>query len=253
MTIMRPEGSRQGGVLKIRSSRIHSDHVMNELYPDTAISDSDWVRIEVSDTGIGMNEETRLKIFEPFFTTKQKEKGSGLGLAISYNIIRQHRGIIHVYSEPEKGSCFYVYLPAYSNVGEADLRQKTAGTIVSGSGTILVIDDEAVMCQVAMGILEKCGYQVVTAESGDEGIRIYRERSDEISAVLLDLSMPGKSGLEVYEELAAVNRDVRVVLASGMLDASSLEAAEQLGIRRTVQKPYLVHELSTVIRSVIDS
>ncbi len=250
MTIMRPEGSKQGGLLKIRASEIESDYIIKELYPETIPYSGNWVKIVISDTGVGMDNETVKRIFEPFFSMKKQNEGSGLGLAISYNIIHQHRGVIHVYSEPGRGTSFSIYIPSYSNIEGFELKRRRAGDIIMGSGTILVIDDEPVMLNIARGFLEECGYDVLTAGTGNEGINIYREKSGYIAAVLVDLSMPGKSGLEVFMELKNINKEVRVILASGMLDTDSLRAAERLGIRAIVHKPYLAHELSCMIKSV---
>lgn len=251
MTLMRGDNEKQGGVLKLRAHKIQSDYIIKELYPDCNSYDGTWVKVDVSDTGVGMDNETRKRIFEPFFSMKKQNEGSGLGLAISYNIIRQHRGLIHIYSEPGKGSSFSVYIPYYGNVETVDAGRKCGGDISMGSGTVLVIDDEHVMLNVARGFLEECGYIVLTADTGNEGIDIYRSRCREISAVLVDLSMPGKSGLEVFMELKNINRDVKVILASGMLDQESRLTADTIGIKGVVNKPYLADDLSRMMRSII--
>lgn len=251
MTIMRGNEEKQGGVLKLRANKIQSDYIIKELYPECNSYDGTWVKVEVSDTGVGMDNETKKRIFEPFFSMKKQNEGSGLGLAISYNIIRQHRGLIHIYSEPGRGSSFSVYIPAYSNVEAVDSGRKCSGDITMGSGTVLVIDDEHVMLNVARGFLEECGYNVLTADNGNEGIEIYRSRFRDICAVLVDLSMPGKSGLEVFMELKNINRDVKVILASGMLDQESRLTADSIGIKGLVNKPYLADELSKMLKSII--
>ncbi|HPJ43403.1 MAG TPA: PAS domain S-box protein [Spirochaetota bacterium] len=251
MTIMRGGDEKTGGVLKLRACKVHSDYIIKELYPECNSYDGTWVKVEVSDTGVGMDNETRKRIFEPFFSMKKQNEGSGLGLAISYNIIRQHRGLIHIYSEPGKGSSFSVYIPSYENVEAIGKNRKSSGDISMGSGTVLVIDDEHVMLNVAKGFLEECGYNVITADNGDEGINIYRRRCSDISAVIVDLSMPGKSGLEVFIELKNLNRDVKVILASGMLDQESRLTADTIGIKGVVNKPYLANELSQMLKSII--
>lgn len=252
MTIMVPDGIRQGGVIKVRAEETVPDTVLKEFYPDAEEREGAWVKIEVSDTGIGMDEETRKRIFEPFFTLKKNE-GSGLGLAISYNIIRQHGGMIHVVSEPGFGSCFTVYLPLKHNEEVCNADARGTGEIAKGSGTILVIDDEAVLLNIARGFLEECGYCVITATGGDTGIEIYREMTGEIALVIVDLSMPGKSGIEVYSELKKINSDVTVLLASGMIDPDSIKTAMNLGIKGIVHKPYLADELSVKIKSILQN
>jgi len=251
MTIMVPEGGRQGGVLKIRAGEVGPDLITKELFPDAGDYEGPWVRIQVEDTGIGMDAEIRKRIFEPFFTMK-KNSGSGLGLSISYGIIRQHGGLINVYSEPGRGACFTVFLPLEKDGSAAAGRTRGHGEIVKGSGTIFVIDDEAILLNVAKGFLEECGYTVITAPGGDEGIALYGEMWREIALVLVDLSMPGKSGIEVFHELREINKNVNVILASGMIDPESVSSALGLGIRAVVHKPYLADELSMKIKSVID-
>ncbi len=251
MTIMRPENEKQGGVLKIRSSVIQSEKLIRELCPDAVNSAGKWIRVEISDTGVGIDDDTSKRIFEPFFSMKQQHDGSGLGLAISYNIIRQHRGMIHLYSEPGKGSCFSVYVPACDNNSETVRFVKEHGEIEKGNGRILVIDDEHVMLNVARGFLEESGYTVVTADSGDEGISIYRTGFRDFAAVLVDLSMPGKSGIAVALELRSINSEAKIILASGMLDSEARLSAESAGIMRTINKPYLADELSRMLKSVL--
>ncbi len=251
MTIMRPHEDKQGGILKVRAIETQSDLIIKELYPDYYSYDGRWVNVEVSDTGIGMDNETRKRVFEPFFSMKKQDEGSGLGLSITYNIIKQHRGLIHIYSEPGMGSRFSVYIPTYGNVEAVESSGKCSGEITMGSGIVLVIDDEHVMLNIAKGFLEECGYTVLTADNGNDGIDIYRKRFQDISAVIVDLSMPGKSGLEVFLELKNINRDVKVILASGMLDEESRLTADTIGIKGIVRKPYLADELSVMVKSII--
>lgn len=251
MTIMVPEGEREGGILSIKSMAVKSDIIMQELYPEASLVHESWVKIEISDTGVGIDPEVQKRIFEPFFSTKNQEHGSGLGLATSYNIIRQHKGIIHVYSEPGKGTIFSVYLPFYRDLERVDLPPIINYEIIKGSGKILIIDDESAMLSVGKGFLEECGYTVLTASAGVEGIEIYKNNFADISAVLMDLSMPGMSGLEVCMELKKINSSVKVLLTSGMFSPESLKAAEKIGIKNTVNKPYLAHELSYKINEIL--
>ena len=250
MTIMVPGGEGQGGVLKIRAGEVDPGYRMKELFPDIEESEVSWLKIQFEDTGVGMDSETRKRIFEPFFTMK-KESGSGLGLSISYNIIRQHGGMIHVYSEPGRGSCFTVYLPMEEGEKAGAERMRGQGEIMKGSGIILVIDDEPILLKIAKGFLEECGYEVITASGGDEGIAVYREMWREIVLVLVDLSMPGKSGIEVFHKLRDIRGDVKVILASGMIDPDSVSSALALGIRAVVHKPYLADELSMKIKKFL--
>ncbi len=252
MTIMRPPGAKQGGTLTVTVGTIKSDCIMREHFPEITGIVGSWVRVQITDTGVGMDAETKKRIFEPFFSLKSMHTGSGLGLATSYNIIQKHGGFIHVYSEPGSGSSFSLYFPEY-NVEKGGYHADFPGQgVIRGSGTVLVIDDETIILNVAKGFLEQCGYRVITAGSALEGIEVYRERQGEIDAVLIDLSMPDKSGLEVYHELSTINPDVRVLLSSGMLDNQSREQALQMGIRDTVHKPYLAGELSVKMKALME-
>ncbi|MBN2078603.1 MAG: PAS domain S-box protein [Spirochaetes bacterium] len=251
MTIMRPAGSQHGGVLTVRAELVHNDAGIEALSPQPIQGVESWVRIRVSDTGVGMVEETRRRIFEPFFSLKEKIEGTGLGLSISYNIIQKHGGFITVYSEPGEGSLFSLYIPFHNEDIETLRDAFPADTVHRGSGTILVIDDEQLVLETAKGLLEKCGYDVLAAGGAEEGIALYREHHGTIAAVLIDLSMPVKSGLEVFRELKKIRSDVRALLSSGMLDTESEETARAIGIMEMIHKPYMIKELSKKIIAII--
>jgi len=243
MTLMREEGSREGGTLTVRAGPANGGSVPRPRHPD-ARDGGEYVGVAISDTGVGMDEETLERVFDPFFTTKKQQQGTGLGLAMAYGIVRQHRGFITVRSTPGVGSDFIVYLPALNEEAADAVSEKKTGSIVRGAGRVLIFDDEKAILRVAGGILEQCGYETLTARSGSEGIEIYRREHRNIDGVLLDLSMPGMSGLEVYEQLKAVNPAVRVLLSSGYMEEDTLKKAGERGIRGFIHKPYTAEELS---------
>ncbi len=251
MTIMRDEGVKHGGTLTLTADSVQSDYIMKENNPNETGLVDHWVRIKVSDTGVGINNEIKQRIFEPFFSTKLKADGTGLGLAISYNIIKKHGGIVNVYSEPGSGSCFSIYFPVYRDDFKLSPAYKNQ-EIIHGSGTILVIDDEPSILEVADGFLRECGYNVITAEGADKGIETYSKEFSGISAVIIDLSMPYKSGLEVFQELKKIDMNVKAVLSSGMLDDETKVQALELGIKDTANKPYSAYDLSLIIKNVIN-
>lgn len=251
MTIMRPRGVKHGGKLTLTAEKISPDYIMKENYPEEVSSVDYWIRVKISDTGVGMDSTTRQRIFEPFFSTKDKNESSGLGLAISYNIIRKHGGLVNVYSEPGSGSCFSIYFPVYDR-NEEMVTVKNEPEIANGHGTVLVIDDEPVILKIAEGFLEQCGYDVITAEGADSGLKIYRDEFTSISVVLIDLSMPGKSGIETFHELKKINQEVKVIISSGMLDSESKDHFLEMGVKDTINKPYTAAELSLKVRSVLD-
>ena len=251
MTIMRAADEKQGGTLTIKAERIKSDKILNSYYTDYTDTGS-WTRISITDTGVGMDPETKKRIFEPFYSGKKKSDGTGLGLAISYNITQKHGGIIHVDSEPGKGSCFTLYLPVFDQ--QLITMPGTESAIPQqGAGTVLVIDDEIFILNIARGFLEQCGYDVITAEGSSEGIETYKKHHAKIAAVLIDYSMPGKNGLEVFGELKQINSGIVALLASGMLDNSTREIAIESGIMDTVNKPFSIAELSAKMKKLIQS
>lgn len=239
MTTMRgPEGP-QGGTLTVILDIVIPDETLLMFEPELARADS-WARIRVIDTGVGIAEENRARIFEPFFTTKKAEGGSGLGLAISYGIVQQHRGFISVQSTEKSGSMFSVYLPlADGNSITVKEHLEASGThVAAGPGRILVIDDETYILDVVQGFLEAYGWNVITANTPERGLALYQEHQGGISAVILDLSMPGKSGIEVFKELKAIDPGVKVILCSGLIENDVRESAITAGIKKILHKPF---------------
>ena len=250
MTIMRNERGDEGGTLSVQAARVKCDENTCAVHPQ-ARADADYARIKVSDTGIGMDEETRKRIFEPFFTTKAQGSGTGLGLAMVYNIVTQHQGFIDVYSEPGSGSTFTVYIPALAEAAAGAGRGTIPEAIERGTGRILVIDDEAAILRIARGMLEQCGYEVITATNGKDGVMAYDEEADGISAVILDLSMPGISGNEVLRQLREINPSVKVLIASGLAEDEEIRRITSGGSVGFIQKPYTAVELSSMLKKLL--
>lgn len=210
-----------------------------------------YVKISVADTGEGMDEETRSRIFEPFFTTKEMGRGTGLGLATVYGIIRGHYGFIDVSSEPGRGACFMMYLPASDN--EVIDKAPTEEVIVQGKETILLVDDEETVLEVTKEILEFLGYKLLSASNGHEAIDRYRTEGHKIDLIILDMIMPGMGGGEAFEILKNINPDVRIILSSGYsVDGQAKEIMEK-GVKAFLQKPFQMHELSQKVREALDN
>lgn len=205
--------------------------------------------ISVTDTGIGMDAQTRKRIFEPFFTTKSMGRGTGLGLASCYGIVKGHGGIIEVVSRIGEGSTFNVYLP----LSDKDYSRKTVpNRIPRGKGTVLLVDDEATILSVGKELLEALGFDVFTAENGKDAIEIYERASEQIRLVILDMIMPEMGGGEVFDALKKLNPDVRAILASGYsLDGRPSKILAR-GCRGFIQKPFGIEELSSKIKEVLD-
>ena len=253
MTSMRKAYEQQGGTLTVVPEVISSDS-FDPAEMTAGISGGEWARIRVIDNGVGIPEENRARIFEPFFTTKQSEGGSGLGLATSYGIIQQHGGFITVQPGEERGSVFSVYLsladPGRLEDAHVSARAGIYGT--SLSGTVLVIDDEPSILEVSRGYLEIFGCKALTADTPARGVSIFRDRHPEIKAVLLDLSMPGRSGLDVYMELSGIDPGVKVILCSGLVESETKDAALSAGIKKILNKPYDADSLFRTLCEVLE-
>ncbi|TFH42028.1 MAG: PAS domain-containing sensor histidine kinase, partial [Chrysiogenales bacterium] len=252
MTIMRKEEEREGGTLRVTADSVRSDGDFTARHSG-AEQDTSYVRISIRDDGVGMDAETQGHLFEPFFTTKSKSEGTGLGLAMVYGIIQQHGGFIDVSSKPGSGSTFAVYLPMLE--GEEDAPDGLPGKVglIRGTGAVLVVDDENAILRVVRDILEQCGYQVISVENGADGVAVFEKEHASIGAVILDLSMPGMSGLEAFEKMKIIDPGVKVLLASGFVESESIRRGGEMGVAGLLRKPFTAKELSAALKDIMPS
>ncbi len=209
-----------------------------------------YVKISVTDTGVGMDKATQKRIFEPFFTTKEMGRGTGLGLASVYGIIKNHGGFINVYSEKGHGTIFNIYLPA-SEKGAIE-EKKPAGDTLRGSETVLFVDDEDMIIEIAEELFEQLGYKVLIARSGREAIETYEKNKDHIDIVLLDMIMPDMSGSDTYDRMKKIDPDIKVLLFSGYsINGRATEILDR-GCNGFIQKPFKMKELSQKLRDILD-
>ncbi len=236
-----------GGDLFLETANVVLD---DDYVKPFSVNSGKYVKISVTDTGAGMDEQTKSRIFEPFFTTKEMGRGTGLGLASAYGIIKGHNGIINVYSEKGHGSTFTIYLPASEK--KIVKEEMVSEDIIKGEGTILLVDDEEVIIDVGRDILEVLGYKVFAAKSGREAIEIFEAGDSDIELVILDMIMPEMGGAETFDVLKSINPSIKVILTSGYsIDARPTKMMER-GCDAFIQKPYSVQTLSQKVREVLD-
>jgi signal transduction histidine kinase len=235
-----------GGDLYIQTENITLDENYTKPFE---VKPGKYVKISVTDTGVGMDEATRQRIFEPFFTTKEMGRGTGLGLATVYGIIKNHEGFINVYSEKGKGTTFNIYFPASEK--EIIEEKELAKEVIKGTETVLLVDDENVIIYAVELLLKEMGYKTFIATSGKETIKIYKKNKDKIDVVILDMIMPDMGGGETYDRLKEINPDIKVLLSSGYsIDGQATEILER-GCNGFIQKPYRRKELSQKIREIL--
>ncbi len=210
-----------------------------------------FVKLTVSDTGIGMDENTKSRIFEPFFSTKERGRNTGMGLASVYGIIENHGGYVNVESKPGDGTSFMIYLPASDN--QAEDEPKIDSRIHKGVETVLLIDDEQMIIDVASKMLEELGYKVLAAASGKQGIDIFHNSREKIELVILDMIMPGLSGKEAFDILRQKNPSVKVLLSSGFSLDNHAKDIMAAGCKGFIQKPFTMAELSRKLREILDN
>jgi PAS domain S-box-containing protein len=232
-----------GGALYVKTKNLRIDQTIATL---NAVTPGDYIKISITDTGVGMKEAVRKRIFDPFFTTKDKKRGTGLGLASAYGIIKNHGGFIDVKSAPGKGSTFHLHLPSIDKNPVKE--EETKDQIIHGTETILLVDDEAPIIDVGHEMLRKLGYQVLVADSGAAAIDIYRKNRDSIQLVILDMIMPGMNGSKTFDCLKKIDTNVSVLLSSGYSINGEATTIMQKGCRGFIQKPFNLVQLSHKIR-----
>lgn len=248
MTFMRPGERLQGGEVQLSIERIEPDPIVSrELIHGR---ERPYWLLSVKDSGVGIPPDDLERIFEPFFTTKEHNGGTGLGLSMVYSIIKQHNGHINVYSEPGMGSSFNIYLPCSDEPVSGPAKPRK-DELPAGYGTILVVDDEPVMRQMAQSMLEECNYKVVCAENGYQAVEEFSKNLKNLRLVLLDLVMPGISGLETYRRIAEISDRIPVLMSSGFKKDERVKEALDSGVKDFVAKPYTLQRLGEALRRIL--
>jgi PAS domain S-box-containing protein len=238
----------RSGLITISTSVVTADHrYLGELIGAPELHPGDYVCLEVTDNGCGMSPEVKAKIFEPFFTTKFT--GRGLGLAAVLGIVRGHRGAMKVYSEPGRGSTFKLLLPAAGAPSTEAKPDRHDSPQWRGSGTVLVVDDEESVRMVASRMLRMLGFDVLTANNGEQALHVFRTAGDRVSAVLLDLTMPKMDGEETFRELRRLQSNLCVILMSGFNEQEAGARFVGKGLAGFLQKPFTPEELRERLRA----
>ena len=243
-------GDREGVIrVLVGATRCEAEY-LRQTDPCDDLPPGQYVYLEVTDTGIGMDAETRSRIFEPFFSTKFT--GRGLGLSAVLGIVRAHKGALKVHSEPGKGTTFQVLFPALED-GGGIVRSNEPSPLAEwrGQWTVLLVDDEESLLALGARMLEHLGVTVLTAADGREALELYRERWREIDLVLMDLTMPHMDGSEALAELRRLNPDVRVAVASGYSQEDVASRFAGKGIDGVLQKPYTLAKMRELLAGII--
>jgi len=237
----------EGGRLLIETAFVETE---NRTASDIDSEGGGFVKLAISDTGIGIDTVTQRKIFDPFFTTKEIGKGTGLGLYIVHSIVNNHGGYINLYSEPLKGTQFRIYLPVTKST---ELEEESNNLNVTGSGTILVIDDEDDVRELCRDMLEPFGYTVLLAAGGSAGVNVFREMKYDISMVILDMIMPKMGGSEVFQALRTINGDVKILLCSGYSQNgfAGIDELLKMGAVGFIQKPFSRQTIAVAIKKAM--
>ena len=240
-----------GGTLGIEATSIQLTGNASRMHPDAHLGL--YVLVKVTDTGTGMGSEVLDRIFDPFFTTKELGKGTGLGLATSQGIVKSHGGFIMVSSELGVGSKFSIFLPTTQS-SETVSSTSTTNTPAAELGhgrTVLLVDDETLVMQMASTVLEAAGYRVLTAPDGSAAITLFQRHHHEISAVLLDIMMPGLSGLQTLDELRKIDSQVAVIACSGLRTAQREAEVFGHGAKAFLSKPYSDDQLLQTLDALL--
>jgi len=239
-----------GGRLNIETTNVEFDQTMLETHGGSP--PGNYIMLAISDTGIGMDETTKNRMFEPFYTTKERDKGTGLGLSSVYGIVKQNQGLIQVSSESQKGTTFRIYLPAVVDPHDTGDGDKQTHSVEQGLETILLVEDDTSVRDVTKAALTVYGYTVIDASNGEEALRIFLNREDNIDLLLTDVVMPRMSGNKLARLLREREPDLKVLFFSGYTDDAMVQRGIENDGMDYIQKPYSHVNLSRKIREVLD-
>jgi PAS domain S-box-containing protein len=239
------------GEINIETKNVEIDSFIGDKYPGFIYGK--YVMVSVSDKGCGMSKYTMDHLFEPFFTTKEKSMGTGLGLSMAYGIIKQSNGYIVAYSEVDIGSVLKVYLPAINPESNGESGYETSRNSLSGTETVLLVEDEDLIRNFTKKLLEYYGYTVLEADSGEKALEIAFQIKEKIDLLLTDVVLPKTTGKQVSEEIAKLIPDCKVIFCSGYNENTVIHQGILIDGVNFIQKPYSSEDLLIIIRRVLNN
>jgi PAS domain S-box-containing protein len=239
----------KGGTMDVHLSHVNLSQ--EEIPHVHGLKPGNYAKLTVADTGRGIDPAIIDRIFDPFFSTKAPGKGTGLGLSVVYGIVKDHNGAVDVFSEPEKGTSFSVYLPLLE-VSE-EVEEKEDEPIPSGNERILFVDDEPILVNTGEQVLSSLGYQVTAMRSSVGALEAFHKRPDTFDLVITDMIMPGMTGVELATIMREIRPDVPIILSTGFSESVTEEKVKSLGIRRLMMKPFSKRSMAKVVREVLDN
>jgi CheY-like chemotaxis protein len=238
----------KGGILEIGLIEFEVDS--SSEAPHLGMEPGPYLKLSVSDTGVGMDKATIERIFDPFFTTKSPSEGTGMGLAVVHGIVKGHGGAITVKSTQGRGSVFDVYFPRADTTDTEETEAVSSSR--RGTERILLVDDEDALTEMGQSMLRRLGYQVDVVSDGLQALQLFRREPTVFDLVITDHTMPHMTGTELAQELMGVRPDIPIILCTGYSEMVNREMAKELGIREFVMKPISRNELAETIRHVLD-
>ncbi|MCK5098668.1 MAG: response regulator, partial [Desulfobacteraceae bacterium] len=226
----------KGGVLTVKLSEI--EILESDSLPDLKLLPGIYLKLEVKDTGCGMDKKTLEKAFDPYFTTKKEGKGTGFGLALVQAIVEEHNGYVNAYSEVDQGSIFNVYFPIVEKTDPPIEKQKKE-ILIMGTEKIMVVDDEEDIRMGTQELLESCGYQVSSFCNGLEAFQEFEKTPYEFDLIITDMTMPKMTGLELSTKILNIRKDMPIILSTGYYENLTKDMVHRAGIRKYIQKPVM--------------
>jgi CheY-like chemotaxis protein len=238
----------KGGLLEVRLADVDLDADFARHHP--GLNPGKFVCLTVSDTGHGMSPEVMERIFDPFFTTKNRGEGTGMGLSVVHGIVKSHAGSMTVDSTRGRGSVFKAYFPAIES--EWIPHNESADLMVTGTESILFVDDEAFQADIAQKMLSRLGYRLTTCTSSVEALELFRQSSQNFDLVITDMTMPQMTGDLLARKLISIRPEIPIIVCTGYSDRIDTDIANEIGIRELVMKPVVMKDIANRIRRILD-